>query len=45
MLVTTQLFYGEDYVLIGHSYLLTALTTFQILLWVTFLLSSISNPG
>ena len=45
LIVTVQLFYGELFVSLGYSVLLTAATVMQLLMWASFLMTCFSDPG
>lgn len=45
MWMTTQRFYGEEYLSLGHDMLLLLSTVSQLLMWVALLLTWASNPG
>ncbi|CAM9703041.1 unnamed protein product [Ectocarpus sp. 12 AP-2014] len=45
MWVTTQRFFGEEFLSLGHDMLLLVSTVSQLLLWLSFFLTWVSNPG
>lgn len=45
MWMTTQRFFGEEFLSLGHDGLLLVCTVSQLLMWGTFFLTWVSNPG
>lgn len=45
MWMTTQRFFAEDFLSLGHNTLLMVSTAAQLLMWAMFFLTWVSNPG